>query len=125
MARSIPGCDYVVRIEDVAQKEDSIQWFTEVFGKPDVIKPFPGWKAGKLKETLKENKEERINKIIEIIEDGGPLWSVYHHAWVDSVFWFVWPEYGFGPEMGLLEDFLVEVPNEEILVITETYDYHI
>ena len=67
---------------------------------------------------------KRIKRIKEEMQKSNPsMWQIHYAAWTDSGFWFVYPDYGFGPEMELLE-WLERKPEKGILYITKTYDYH-
>jgi len=136
MVHFIPGCDYVVR-EGENRFKDNCMWFAEEYclkfeediwleqvetngeeSQVAVVKVAP------LTEALKKEKLRRLERIKEELEKPDPdMWRIQYEAWTDSGFWFVIPEYRFGPEMELLQWLKKESPEE--IFITEVFDYHI
>ena len=135
LVRFIPGCDYVQQQEESVFESDC-KWFAEVYGLKlgedikiqEVELDGEKFKVAKIKvsslvEALRKNKRERLEEIKREMQKPNPdMWRIHYTAWTDSDFWFVYPDYGFGPEMKLLEWIERERPGK--VYITKTYDYH-
>ena len=136
MADFIPGCDYVSKQEEDSKSD--FEWFATAYdlevgqgkdiemqeiGLEDEKFVVTQVKVKPLVEALKKEKESKLNEIRDELAKPVPnLWQIHYTAWSNSGFWFIYPDYGFGPEMELL-DWRRNKKLEEIY-ITESYDFH-